>query len=77
MPYQQLMYSLAKQKKEADVKADDLVAALKKHGLNLSVHLAHVVIADMHDVAKERRLKALAEASLPTAADVCGILKQP
>lgn len=50
------MHNLAKQKNADDVKAVDLVLALKKHGLNLGIQIAHEVIMDMHEMAKERRL---------------------
>lgn len=63
MPYQQLMRNISKQKREADVKAADLVKALEKHGLRLNVAIACQVIEDMHRMAGERRLKAITEAT--------------
>lgn len=44
-------------------KAADLVTALKKRGLDLNIRIAADVIADMHEMAKERRLKALQTAN--------------
>lgn len=48
---------------KSEQEAVDLVAALKKNGFDLNARIALKVIADMHQIAKMRRLKALQEAT--------------